>query len=145
MRVILILWFIPLFVFWGWYALSVNDLHMGMFFLTRQFHDHLFSIYASILHLPREDVPLAIAGVFAFDSVFVLGLAALRWYKKWMPVRYSSVIDRHLIMARDKAFAFLVSLTQWRRQEVPSVYDDGVLSEARIARYLEGYPRQPAE
>ena len=145
MRVILILWFIPVFVFWGWYALSVNDLNMGMFFLTRQFHDHLFGIYASILHLPREDVPVAIAGVFAFDSILVLGLAALRWYKKWMPVKYSRVIDQHLVWAKDKALAVLGAAAFWRKQEEPSIYDDGMLSEERIARYLQGYPRPTAE
>lgn len=85
MRTVLILWFIPVFLFWGWYALSVNDIHFGFFMFTRAFHDHLFQIYGNILHLPPEDVPEKIAWVFAIDTVIVLAIAALRWYKKWLP------------------------------------------------------------
>lgn len=145
MRVILILWFFPLFVFWGWYALSVNDINMGWFFLTRQFHDHLFNIYAAILHMPRDDVPLAIAGVFAFDSVLVLGLAALRWYKKWMPAEAAAVVDARLEMLRTKVAGFFSTLAFWRQPEKEHVYAYSDLSEERIARYLADYPRQPAE
>ena len=85
MRTILILWFIPVFLFWGWYGLSLNDLNFGLFFLTREFHDHLFVIYGNILHMPPEDVPVSLAWVFIVDSLIVLGIAALRWYKAWLP------------------------------------------------------------
>ena len=89
MRVILILWFLPLFLFWGWYFLSLNNIHFGLFFLTHAFHDHLFNIYGRILHMPAEDVPLALAWLFAIDSLIVLGIAALRWYKRWLPQSYA--------------------------------------------------------
>ncbi len=145
MRVILILWFIPLFLFWGWYALSVNDIHMGVLFLTRQFHDHLFDIYAAILHMPREDVPLAIAGVFAFDSVLVLGLAALRWYKKWLPAHMSAAVDERIGVIREWLSGLCSSLMPWREQSEPQAVTIADLSDERIARYLESYPRQPAE
>lgn len=85
MRVILILWLIPVVLFWGWYGLSANNMHFGWFFLTRGFHDHLFVIYGNILHMPPEEVPEKLAWVFGIDTVIVFGIAALRWYKKWLP------------------------------------------------------------
>ena len=91
MRVILLLWFIPIILFWGWYALSLNDMHFGYFFLTRHFHDHLFTIYGNILHMPAEDVPIALAWLFTIDTLIVLGIAALRWYKKWLPQTIAAV------------------------------------------------------
>ena len=85
MRVILILWFVPLILFWTWYGLSAYDVNWGYFFLTRGFHDYIFAIYGKLLQMPPEDVPALIAGVFVFDSFIVLGIAALRWHKHWFP------------------------------------------------------------
>lgn len=85
MRVLLIMWIIPVVLFWGWYGLSANNMHFGWFFLTRGFHDHLFGIYGSILQMPPEEVPEKLAWVFGIDTVIVFGIAALRWYKKWLP------------------------------------------------------------
>ena len=85
MRIILILWFIPLILFWGWYGLSAHDVDLGYFFLTRGFHDHIFTIYGNILNMPAQDVPVAMAWVFFLDTLIVLGIAALRWHKSWFP------------------------------------------------------------
>ena len=145
MRIILILWFIPLFIFWGWYALSAYDLHMGMFFLTRQFHDHLFGIYASILHLPREDVPLAIAGVFAFDSMLVLGIAALRWYKKWLPETAVNAIELRLAPIKTWGVEKLNLLAFWRRSDEEQSVVAFSTSDPRTTKYLQADRVQPAE
>lgn len=89
MRVILILWIIPVVFFWGWYGLSAYNINFGLFFLTRGFHDHIFQIYGSILHMPAEDVPVALAWIFGVDTLIVFGVAALRWYKHWLPQTFS--------------------------------------------------------
>jgi len=89
MRVILILWLIPVVLFWGWYGLSANNINFGLFFLTRGFHDHIFQIYGSILHMPPADVPVALAWIFGIDTLIVFGVAALRWYKHWLPQTYA--------------------------------------------------------
>ncbi|MDJ0613773.1 MAG: DUF6105 family protein [Rhizobiaceae bacterium] len=90
MRIVIILWMIPLVLFWGWYFLSANDMHFGYFFLTRGFHDHLFEIYGKILFLPPEDVPVALAWIFFIDTLIVFfGVAAVRWYKLWLPQTYA--------------------------------------------------------
>ena len=85
MRTILILWALPIVIFWGWYGLSAYDIHFGLNFLTRAFHDQLFVIYGNIMHLPPEDVPWALAWLFTVDTLILFGVAALRWYKKWLP------------------------------------------------------------
>ncbi|MFK5980152.1 MAG: DUF6105 family protein [Rhizobiaceae bacterium] len=85
MRLILILWIIPIVVFWGWYGLSANDFSMGFLFLSRAFHDHMFRLYGSMLGVPPQEVPMLIAGTFAFDTMLLAGMSALRWHKKWFP------------------------------------------------------------
>ena len=92
MRVIFILWLIPLVLFWGWYGLSAYDINFGYFFLSRVFHDHLFEIYGGILNMPAENVPIALAWIFAIDTVMVFfGVAAIRWYKLWLPPMYGKL------------------------------------------------------
>lgn len=85
MRYILILWFVPLALFWGWYGVSANNWHNGFFFLSRGFHDHMFNIYGSILGVDPSVVPAMIAGTFAFDSALLLAIAAFRWRADWYP------------------------------------------------------------
>lgn len=85
MRVILILWAIPIILFWGWYGLSANDMHFGNLFLSRLFHDHMFQIYGNMLNMPPDEVPAKIAGVFIFDTGLLLSIAAFRWRKSWWP------------------------------------------------------------
>lgn len=93
MRLILILWIIPIVVFWGWYGLSANDMSMGSFFFTRAFHDHMFRLYGSMLGVPPEEVPMLIAGTFAFDTMLLVGMSALRWHKKWFPQAKRLVLE----------------------------------------------------
>lgn len=93
MRLILILWIIPIVVFWGWYGLSAYDLSMGSFFFTRAFHDHMFRLYGSMLEVPPQEVPMLIAGTFAFDTLLLAGMSALRWHKKWFPQAKQWVLE----------------------------------------------------
>ncbi len=85
MKVILVLWALPIVLFWGWYGLSANDINLGFFFLERRFHDLVFNLYSQILHVPADAIPALLAGVFFVDTLIILGIAALRWYKLWLP------------------------------------------------------------
>ena len=93
MRLILILWIIPIVVFWGWYGLSAYDMSMGSFFFTRAFHDHMFRLYGSMLGVPPEEVPMLIAGTFAFDTLLLMAMSAARWHKKWFPQTKKWVLE----------------------------------------------------
>ena len=38
-----------------------------------------------MLGIPAADVPLLIAWIFFVDTAIILAIAALRWYKSWLP------------------------------------------------------------
>lgn len=85
MRIILILWALPMGFFWGWYLLSLNDLNFGTIFLSRDLHDIVFRLYGQMLGVPAGEVPGMVAGACAFDTAIVLAIAAWRWRKDWYP------------------------------------------------------------
>ena len=93
MRIILILWALPIIFFWGWYGLSFNDINFGVLFLSREFHDHMFAIYGNILQMPAEEIPAKIAWVFFIDSLFLLSIAVFRWRAKWYPQTKVFVVE----------------------------------------------------
>jgi len=84
MRKILYLWAFTIVFFWGWHFASYHDLG-PTFFFSRGFHDHMYGIYGNILQIPASEVPVKIAWVFVIDTFIVLAIAALRWYKYWLP------------------------------------------------------------
>lgn len=84
MRKILILWAATIVFFWGWHFASYYDLG-PTFFFSRGFNDHMYGVYSNILQIPASEVPGKIAWVFVFDTFLVFGIAALRWYKHWLP------------------------------------------------------------
>ncbi len=97
MRAVLILWAIPLVLFWGWYGLAVNDINFGVFFLTRDFYDRIFAVYSAILHMPAEEIPSKLAWTFFIDTLLILAIAAFRWRKSWYPgfrARVMQTLDR---------------------------------------------------
>ena len=49
MRDVLAFWALPLVVFWGWYFLSLYNIHFGYVLLTRQAHDLLFDLYGDMI------------------------------------------------------------------------------------------------
>lgn len=75
MRVLLWMWFAPLVTFWTWYALAAGD--AGYVFFTREVHDTVFAIYAGVLGMEPQAIPMWAARACALDSVIVLGLFAL--------------------------------------------------------------------
>lgn len=90
MRKILILWAATIIFFWGWYFMSYYDTG-PTFFFTRAFNDHMFNVYANILQIPASEIPIKIAYVFVIDTFIVLGIAALRWYKHWLPQSWNFI------------------------------------------------------
>ncbi|MEM9278683.1 MAG: DUF6105 family protein [Pseudomonadota bacterium] len=132
MRAILILWAIPLILFWGWYGLSANNMHFGFFFLERQFHDLVFNIYSNILGLPAEDIPGWIAWVFFVDTLIILAVAALRWYKHWLPQTINWIKEK-------------TGLAEEQREYVQKIYEPLVLNKREAIKPVVYGPVRPAE
>ncbi|MEM9329704.1 MAG: DUF6105 family protein [Pseudomonadota bacterium] len=132
MRAILILWAIPLVLFWGWYGLSAYNLHFGLFFLERQFHDLIFQIYSNILGLPAEDIPLWLAWVFFIDTMIILAIAALRWYKHWLPQTVKWLKEKS-------------GLADEQRDYVQKIYEPLILNKHDETKPVANGPVPPAE
>jgi len=132
MRVILILWAIPIILFWGWYGLSANNLHFGVFFLERQFHDLMFNIYSNILGVPAEDIPGWFAWIFFIDTLIILAIAALRWYKHWLPQIINWIKAKTGFGREERDFA-------------EALYDPIALAENPSSEVLQAHQVRPAE
>ena len=85
MRIILLLWAVPLCLFWGWYTLSFYDISFGTVFFSRGLHDLVFKLYGQTLGVPASEVPAMVAWACALDTTLIGGLAAWRWRKGWYP------------------------------------------------------------
>ncbi|WP_426123082.1 DUF6105 family protein [Pararhizobium sp. PWRC1-1] len=92
MKWFLILWACPVILLTGWYGLSYYDMSFGIFMLTRQAHDLVFTIYGNVLGIPPETIPPLVARAIAFDSLLVFAIIAYRkrreiraWYNKRFP------------------------------------------------------------
>jgi phosphoglycerol transferase MdoB-like AlkP superfamily enzyme len=90
MRKILILWAATIVFFWGWYFMSYYNTGPSFFF-SRGFHDHMFNVYSNILQIPASEIPMKLAYVFVVDTLIVFGIAALRWYKHWLPQSWNFI------------------------------------------------------
>jgi len=132
MRMILILWSIPLIFFWGWYGLSAHDIHFGSFFLSRPFHDHMFVIYGNMLGVPSSVVPGMIAGTFAFDTLILIAIAAYRWRKSWYPQTRAWISYRFFGGKSEQAIALQLAIEKHVRG-------------ARTLKGFEGGSAHPAE
>lgn len=78
MRALLLLWIVPLSLFWGWYFLSLNDMNFGYVMLSRQLHDLVFQLYGEILGVDPVLIPGMVAKACVFDSFLVAGIVAFR-------------------------------------------------------------------
>ncbi len=99
MKWFLILWACPVILLTGWYGLSYYDMSFGIFMLTRQAHDLVFTIYGNVLGIPPETIPPLVARAIVFDSFLVFAIIAFRkrreiraWYnRRFPPVQPSDV------------------------------------------------------
>lgn len=78
MRILFAMWAIPMGLFWGWYLLSLNDMHFGYVMLSRPLHDLVFEMYGEILGIDPASIPGLVARACIFDSFIVAGIIAYR-------------------------------------------------------------------
>ncbi len=78
MRWLLLAWFLPISVLSGWLGFAANDWNFGIVFLSRDFYDLVFAVYADTLGVPAETLPPLVVKALVLDSAIVLGLYALR-------------------------------------------------------------------
>lgn len=77
-------WFLllPLGLLWSWIGLSFHDVNFGTLFLSRQMHDLVFGMYASILGIEQSAVLPLLAKACVFDLFLVGCIFAFRRRKK---------------------------------------------------------------
>lgn len=78
MRYVLILWGLPMSLFWGWYALSYHDINFGYLILSRKLHDLVFRIYGNTLGIDPEVIPAMVAKACIIDTALIFGILAFR-------------------------------------------------------------------
>lgn len=91
MRYILCFWALPLGIFWGWYFLSLNNIHFGFLFLSRIVHDFAFQMYGEILGLEPEVIPGLVAKACVIDTALIFAIFGFRRRRKilaWLGARW---------------------------------------------------------
>ena len=78
MRWILGIWAAPLIIFWGWYFISLNNLHFGYVMLSRPLHDLVFELYGQMLGLDPATIPWLVAKACVIDTLLLLAIWAFR-------------------------------------------------------------------
>lgn len=97
MRYVLAFWALPLVLFWGWYFLSLNNIHFGYVLLTRQAHDLLFALYGDMIGVDGSDIPRLVAKACVFDTVLLMALCAFRRRKaiaSWFSTLRDAIANR---------------------------------------------------
>jgi hypothetical protein len=104
MKWFLILWGGPILLLGSWYGLSANDMSFGIFMLTRQAHDLVFSIYGNILGIPPETIPPLVFRAVIVDSGVLFAIMGFRHRKKilaWWQARQSKEVSDRAALSRD--------------------------------------------
>lgn len=113
MRIILLLWALPLVFFWGWFGLSANDISFGTVFFSRQLHDAVFDIYGRTLGIPGSELPAMFAWACIVDTSILFAIAAFRWRARWLPQAMAGV-------SRLRVWAFPAREPEGVTQSAPS-------------------------
>jgi hypothetical protein len=95
MRWILGIWAAPLIVFWGWYFISLNNLHFGYVMLSRPLHDLVFELYGQMLGLDPATIPWLVAKACVIDTLLLLAIWGFR-RRREIPIWLRSVRERYL-------------------------------------------------
>ena len=93
MKLFLILWAGPIVLLGSWYSLSYYDMSFGIFMLTREAHDLVFTIYGNVLGIPPETIPPLVARAIIVDSCIVFAIIGFRKRKaiaNWWAGRQSA-------------------------------------------------------
>ena len=72
------LWLVPMTLFWGWFGLSYHDINFGLMFFSRDIHNMVFGIYASILGVSYETIVSGFLKACIFDTFLIAGIVAYR-------------------------------------------------------------------
>ncbi|CAG1011083.1 hypothetical protein RHIZO_03916 [Rhizobiaceae bacterium] len=78
MKYVFAVWATPLVLFWGWYFLSLNDIHFGYIMLTRQAHDLIFQLYGQMIGMDPQAIPMLVAQACIFDTGLIVAIWAFR-------------------------------------------------------------------
>lgn len=78
MKYVFIAWAAPLLLFWGWYFLSLNDMHFGYVMLSRAMHDLVFGLYGDILGVDPQIIPGLVARACIVDTLLIGAIWAFR-------------------------------------------------------------------
>ncbi len=88
MRWVIVLWALPMGIFWGWYFLSLNDVNFGYVLMTRQFNELFFQLYGDMLGVEPATIPPLVAKACILDTALLLAIWAFRrrqalaaWYR----------------------------------------------------------------
>lgn len=78
MKWFLVFWAMPILLLGSWYGLSYNDMHFGVFMLSRQAHELVFAVYGNALGIPPETIPPLVARAIVVDSAAVFAIIGFR-------------------------------------------------------------------
>lgn len=78
MKYIFAAWATPLVLFWGWYFLSLNDMHFGYVMLSRGAHDLIFELYGEMLGIDPTVIPGLVARACVLDTLLIGAIWAFR-------------------------------------------------------------------
>ncbi|MBL8578634.1 MAG: hypothetical protein JNK47_15525 [Mesorhizobium sp.] len=82
MRWVFAAWALPMGLFWGWYFLSLNNIHFGYVMLTRDAHDIVFQLYGNMLGMDPKTIPGLVARASILDTFLILCIWAFRRRKE---------------------------------------------------------------
>ena len=78
MRWLLIAWFTPLALFWGWLGLAAVDAWPSSIFFSRVLYDNVFIVYEQMTGLNEGQIISYVAKICVIDSLIVMGIFAFR-------------------------------------------------------------------
>lgn len=75
-------WFVPMGFFWGWFALSSNDMSFGMKFFSREVHDITFGVYSHLLKIPYDNMVSMLIKACIVDTGIIFAIFGFRRRKE---------------------------------------------------------------
>ena len=78
MRYFLLLWVLPVGGLTAWLYLASNDYSLGTVYLSRDFFDLVFGVYANILGVDAATLPPLVYKALFVDTLIVAALFALK-------------------------------------------------------------------
>ena len=100
MRYFLLLWVLPVGGLAAWLYLAANDYSLGTVYLSRDFYDLVFGVYANILGVDAATLPPLVYKALIVDTLIVAALFALKRRKDilswWKARAFSTKLQRRV-------------------------------------------------